>query len=275
MQAYSKCNLSTPNRKALNHRSDSLPYRSVSKPLDINHLQIRWHSSGTGNLACFSDERGRVFILGEIWGVRPKIWELVHRFRLLLLATIAAAGYLIFLSTLRHSSYLADPLLDTFLDMAGSLMAFTFAANAMIRFRGTHDRISLTLALGFVVAGLIEAGTSISFYHGMLVTSTAIHHISLAWLAGRTLLGVLLLAALLVERRIPLARDPGKEIAGAILVVAAVAYLTSVFYFMMPEAPQIHPGSLCSAPLGPSACSHLRGCHHWLWLAAEARESLT
>jgi diguanylate cyclase (GGDEF)-like protein len=180
---------------------------------------------------------------------RPaKIWELFVRFRLLLVAAIAVACYLVFLSSFRHSSYLADPLLDTFLDMAGSLIAFTFAANAMIRFRGTHDRISLTLALGFVVAGLIEAGTSVSFYHGMLITSTAVHHISLAWLAGRTLLGVLLLAALLVERRIPLARDPGKEIAGAILVVAAVAYLTSVFYFMMPEAPRIHPGSLVPRP---------------------------
>jgi diguanylate cyclase (GGDEF)-like protein len=178
---------------------------------------------------------------------RPaKFWELLHRFRLLLLAVIAAAAYLVFLSSLRNSPYLADPLLDTFLDMAGSLIAFTFAANAMIRFRGTHDRISLTLALGFVVAGLIEAGNSTSFYHGMLITSTAIHHISLAWLAGRTVLGLLLLAALLVERRIPLARDPGKEIAGAIIVVAAVAYLTSVFYFMMPEAPRIHPGSLIS-----------------------------
>ena len=208
-------------------------------------------------------------------GRPPKIWELIHRFRLLLFATIAAAGYLIFLSTLRHSAYLADPLLDTFLNMAGSLMAFTFAANAMIRFRGTHDRISLTLALGFVVAGLIEAGTSISFYHGMLITSTAIHHISLAWLAGRTLLGVLLLAALLVERRIPLARDPGKEIAGAILVVAAVAYLTSVFYFMMPEAPQIHPGSLIPRPwdLLPAAI-YVAG-NDWLWLAAAARECLT
>ncbi|MGD0964140.1 MAG: GGDEF domain-containing protein [Candidatus Acidiferrales bacterium] len=180
---------------------------------------------------------------------RPaKIWELVHRFRLLLLAAIAAAGYLIFLALLRNSPYLADPLLDTFLDMAGSLIAFTFAANAMIRFRGTHDRISLTLALGFVVAGLIEAGTSITFYHGMLATNPSVNHISVAWLAGRTLLGVLLLAALLVERRIPLARDPGKEIAGAILVVAAVAYLTSVFYFMMPEAPRIQPGSLVPRP---------------------------
>ena len=181
---------------------------------------------------------------------RPaKIWELIHRFRLVLLGMIAMAGYLAFLSVLRNSTYVADPLLDTFLDMAGSLIAFTFAANAMIRFRGTHDRISLTLAFGFVLAGLIEAAKSVTFYHGMLVTGPAvIHHISLPWLAGRTLLGVLLLAALLVERRIPLARDPGKEIAGATLVVAAVAYLTSILYFMMPEAPRIHPGSLIPRP---------------------------
>ena len=71
----------------------------------------------------------------------------------LLLGAIAAAGYLVFLWGLRSSSYMADPLLDTYLEMAGSLIAFTFAANAMIRFRGTHDRISLILAFGFVLAG--------------------------------------------------------------------------------------------------------------------------
>src|SRR6202142_3069100 len=103
---------------------------------------------------------------------RPaKIWELIHRFRLVLLGMIAMAGYLPFLSVLRSSTYVADPLLDTFLDMAGSLIAFTFAANAMIRFRGTHDRISLTLALGYIVAALVEASTSISFYHGSLIAN--------------------------------------------------------------------------------------------------------
>jgi len=132
--------------------------------------------------------------------------------------------------------------------MAGSLIAFTFAANAMVRFRGMHDRISLILAFGFVLAGLIEAGTGISFYRGMLVTPVAGHEISLGWLAGRTLLGVLLLAALAVERRIPVSRDPGKEIAGVMLIVGAVAYLTSVFYFMLPAAPEIQPGAIVPRP---------------------------
>jgi len=168
--------------------------------------------------------------------------------RLVLAGTIAVGAYCVLLLILRRSSYLADPLLDSYLDMAGSLIAFTFAANAMVRFRGMHDRISLILAFGFVLAGLIEAGTGISFYRGMLVTPVAGHEISLGWLAGRTLLGVLLLAALAVERRIPVSRDPGKEIAGVMLIVGAVAYLTSVFYFMLPAAPEIQPGAIVPRP---------------------------
>ena len=143
---------------------------------------------------------------------------------------------------------MADPLLDTYLEMSGSLIAFTFAANALVRFRGTHDRISLILAFGFVLAGLIEAGTSMTFYRGMLVSRYEGTHISLGWLAGRTLLGLLLLAALGVERRIPVARDPAKEMAGATLIVGAIAYLTSVFYFMLPSPPLMHPGALLPRP---------------------------
>lgn len=164
----------------------------------------------------------------------------------MLLWVLAIFAYLAAVWMLRNSSYQADPTLDTYLQMAGSLIAFTFAANALVRFRGTHDRISLILAFGFVLAGLIEAGTSLSISRstggGLLEASTS-NAISIGWLAGRTLLGVLLLAALGVERRIPVARDPAKEMAGATLIVGAAAYLTSVFYFVQPHAPKIHPGA--------------------------------
>jgi diguanylate cyclase (GGDEF)-like protein len=179
---------------------------------------------------------------------QAKFWGFVHRFRLALLGAIATGAYLALLWILRSSTYVADPLLDTYLEMAGSLIAFTFAANALVRFRGTRDRISLILAFGFVLAGLIEAGTSMTFYRGMLVTVNSGNHISLGWLAGRTLLGILLLAAIVVERRIPVSRDPAKEMAGATLLVGAAAYLTSVFYFMIPDAPKIHPGALIPRP---------------------------
>ncbi len=185
---------------------------------------------------------------GGLVAVPGKIWGVIHRFRLVLIWAIVAASYLIFLWILRSSAYMADPLLDTYLEMSGSLIAFTFAANALVRFRGTHDRISLILAFGFVLAGLIEAGTSMTFYRGMLISRYEGTHISLGWLAGRTLLGLLLLAALAVERRIPVARDPAKEMAGATLIVGAVAYLTSVFYFMLPSAPVMHPGHFVPRP---------------------------
>jgi diguanylate cyclase (GGDEF)-like protein len=168
--------------------------------------------------------------------------------RLVLSGTVAAGLYCVLLLALRRSSYLADPLLGSYLDMAGSLIAFTFAANAMLRFRGAHDRISLILAFGFVIAGLIEGATSFSFYRGMLIAPSTGYEISLGWLAGRTLLGVLLIAALVVERRIPVSRDPGKEIAGVTLTVGAAAYLTSVFYFMLPHAPKIQPGAIVPRP---------------------------
>jgi len=191
---------------------------------------------------------GKCGALGGSVGRSEKIWGLIHRFRVVLLWTIAGASYLLLLWVLRNSTYQADPLLDTYLEMAGSGIAFTFAANALVRFRGTHDRISLILAFGFVLAGLIEAGTSMTFYRGMLVTPSISTHISVGWLAGRTLLGVLLLAALAVEKRIPVSRDPAKEMAGATLIVGAVAYLTSVFYFMLPQAPKILPGALIPRP---------------------------
>lgn len=191
---------------------------------------------------------GKVLSSGDCVVRQAKFWSFVHRFRLVLLGAIATGAYLTLLWILRSSAYFSDPLLDTYLQMAGSLIAFTFAANALVRFRGTHDRISLILAFGFVMAGLIEAGTSMTFYRGMLVTVVSGNHISLGWLAGRTLLGILLLAALTVERRIPVARDPAKEMAGATLIVGAAAYLTSVFYFMIPDAPRIHPGALIPRP---------------------------
>src|ERR1700721_1204436 len=167
---------------------------------------------------------GRSAFLGVVLGRSERIWGVVHRFRLVLVWTIAAASYFALILILRNSSYIADPLLDTYLEMAGSLIAFTFAANALVRFRGTHDRISLILAFGFVLAGLIKAGRGMTFYRGMLVSRYEGTHISLGWLAGRTLLGLLLLAALAVERRIPLARDPAKELAGATLIVGAIRY---------------------------------------------------
>ena len=127
------------------------------------------------------------------------------------------------------------------------MLSFTYAANAFVRFRGTHDRLTLMLALGFVLAGVVETLAVLSFY-GQLSAGAALARIPMSWMVGRTLLAILLLAALVVERRVPQSREPGREIAIAIFVVGVVAYVTSAVYFGALIEPAIHPTALIARP---------------------------
>jgi len=49
---------------------------------------------------------------------------------------------------LRQLPFSSEPILYSYLQIVGSLLCFTYAANAMVRFRGTHDRRTLILAFG-------------------------------------------------------------------------------------------------------------------------------
>ncbi len=152
------------------------------------------------------------------------------------LGAAGVAAFLVLTWWLRHLSFSADPLFYAYLDLVGSLLSFTYAANALVRFRGTHDRLSLILAFGFVLSGLIETAATFGFYNRLAAGPVAQMHVPLAWMVSRTLLGVLLLAAL------------GKEIAAAFIVVGVVAYLTSAAYLGAPAEPTIRPAALVARP---------------------------
>ena len=47
--------------------------------------------------------------------------------------TLMGVGFVAALIPLRHSLISPDPMLERFLELAGSVLAFTFAANALIR----------------------------------------------------------------------------------------------------------------------------------------------
>src|SRR5437588_10053481 len=141
---------------------------------------------------------------------------------------------------LRQISVAGTPQTYLYLEVGGTLLSFCYAANALVRFRGTHDRTALILSFGFVLSGLIETVGYFQFNH-ILHLGYAGLHIPLGWMVSRTLLAVLLLAALGVEKYTPTARQPSKEIAVALLVVALAAYATSAAFLAAPSAPTAHP----------------------------------
>jgi len=173
---------------------------------------------------------------------------LLKRTRWAVVFLAAGVAFSVVVWWLRNLPYSADPLLYAYLELMGSLIAFTYAANTLVRFKGTHDRISLILAFGFVLSGLIEMVSSLSYYGLLNAGPFAQLTVPLAWMVSRTLLAVLLVAALAVEKYLPTARDPDREIAVALLVVGAVAYLTSAAYLGAATVPTIWPGVAIPRP---------------------------
>jgi diguanylate cyclase (GGDEF)-like protein len=148
----------------------------------------------------------------------------------------------------RHSHVSGSPTTYLYLEVGGSLLCFCYAANALVRFRGTHDRIALILAFGFVLSGMIETLGYFGLNDLLRLGPVALSHVPMGWMVGRTLLAVLLLAALAVERFIPTARQPSRETAGALFVVAAAAYVTSAAFIAAPATPVAKAGALFSRP---------------------------
>jgi diguanylate cyclase (GGDEF)-like protein len=184
---------------------------------------------------------GYLGTVARFFSGRPRLYNLIG-------AGIGAALIVSLLSLARSWDFSAQPLLYLYLEIAGSLISFCYAANSLIRFRSTHDRLSLMLGFGFIVSGTIESLACFRVYNLLGRFPEAFLHIPMGWMVGRTLLGVLLITAVLVERRIPNAREPGREIFAALVIVAGAAYLTSAAFLAAPAAPLIHPGSLISRP---------------------------
>jgi diguanylate cyclase (GGDEF)-like protein len=164
------------------------------------------------------------------------------------LGIVGASAFLALAAWTRHLPFSTEPILYSYLQSVGSLLCFTYAANALVRFRGTHDRLTLMLAFGFVLSGAIETAATFNFYDVLASGTLTQSRVPLAWMVGRTLLALVLIAALIVERRVPNSRDPGREIAIALLVVVGVAYMTSAAYFGAPLEPVVHPKALISRP---------------------------
>lgn len=177
--------------------------------------------------------------------------EIGRNRRTILLITLGAIALAIFpalMMELRHASFSGSPQTYLYLEVGGTLLSFCYAANALVRFRGTHDRTALILAFGFVISGIIETAGYFGLNETLSAGHQALLQVPTGWMVGRTLLAVLLIAAVAVERFMPTARQPSRETAGALLVVAIAAYLTSAAFLAAPAEPIPQHANLLSRP---------------------------
>ena len=172
----------------------------------------------------------------------------LHKRVLLATGVLSFSLFLAVVFYLRQISVAGSPQGYLYLEVGGTLVSFCYAANALVRFRGTHDRTALILAFGFVLSGIIETVGCFGLNDWLTSGALALSRIPMGWMVSRTLLAVLLLAAIAVERYMPTARQPSKETAAALLVVALAAYMTSAAFLAAPAAPISHATNFLSRP---------------------------
>jgi len=161
---------------------------------------------------------------------------------------LSLALFLAVVFYLRQISVAGSPQGFFYLEVGGTLVSFCYAANALVRFRGTHDRTVLILAFGFALSGIIETVGCFGLNDSLISSALTLSRIPMGWMVSRTLLAVFLLAAIAVERYMPTARQPSKETAAALLVVALGAYMTSAAFLAAPAAPIAHAANFLSRP---------------------------
>ncbi len=172
----------------------------------------------------------------------------LHKRALVASGALSLTLFLAVVFYLRQISVAGSPQGYLYLEVGGTLLSFCYAANALVRFRGTHDRTALILSFGFVLSGIIETVGCFGLNDWLTSGALAVSRVPMGWMVSRTLLAVLLLAAIAVERYMPTARQPSKETAAALLVVALAAYMTSAAFLAAPAAPISHAANFLSRP---------------------------
>ncbi len=158
------------------------------------------------------------------------------------LGLLALGGVFALSCWLRQRDFSSDFVLFCYLQIVGSLLCFTFVANALVHFRGTRDRLTLVLALGFLVAGAIETFAIWGIY-GRSSTAMQDASVSLAWMIGQTALAALLVSALALENRVPQFRHPRRETTLSLLLVGVVTYLTGAAFLSRVVDATTHPAA--------------------------------
>ena len=175
-----------------------------------------------------------------------RIWAFLERPGIFWLCLTGESCALTLAWMLRHSPFALDPLLYGQLQITSGLLALIIGASALVRFRGTGDRLPLILACGFAIVSILLVSTSLLSSH--ITDSDRSLRDPMTWVIGQTFLAVLLVAALVVKRRDSISRNPGREITVALFIVVLSASLLSMAHRQLPANLLVHSGGFFLRP---------------------------
>ncbi|HEY4739111.1 MAG TPA: GGDEF domain-containing protein [Candidatus Acidoferrales bacterium] len=167
-----------------------------------------------------------------------KVWSSLDSLPGAGLLLLGGSGFLVLAWTLRGLTVARNPVLYVQLQFASGLLAIILALAVLVRFLGTHGRLPLILACGFVIVGITLVGSSL---FSILVSEFDLRD-PMTWVIGRTLLALLLVTALVVERRFPKTRNHDHEIIMAVAFVILSTWFLVTAHGRLRADLIVHPG---------------------------------
>jgi diguanylate cyclase (GGDEF)-like protein len=143
---------------------------------------------------------------------------------------------------LRQLNIVLNPLAWSGAEIISVLLSLTIAANVLVRYHGTGNRASLLLGLTFGITGIIHLGAIFEFYH--LLNRAQQLHVPASRMVGQTVLGLLLLTAYAINKKVPWPRDARKNIVAVSAIIVAASCLVAFLILIFPGASLISPRSL-------------------------------
>src|SRR6267154_451830 len=136
------------------------------------------------------------------------------------LVTLACAGVFVLGHFLRQLNIVVNPLVWSSAQIIIALLSFTIAANVLVRYHGTGDRVSLILGLTLAVTGMIHLFAILEFYRNFLMREEQFR-VPLSWMVGQTLLGLVFLFAYTIDKLLPWPREMKRNLPAVIFLAAA------------------------------------------------------
>jgi diguanylate cyclase (GGDEF)-like protein len=150
---------------------------------------------------------------------------------------------------LRRSPFIAPPQLFGYLQVASGIMALSFAAISLLRFRSDRDRFSLFLGLAFLLSS-IAILFSISGLLGDLggIAPGSLQKAPWSWWLSRALFASLLISAAIVGRHASTTTHAAREIALALMISVVFGVLATAVHQWLPASWAVQPSAAISRP---------------------------